>query len=272
MNTITTVLGGSGVNDSSHLDKEEIIDRDVVIAETPIHFHIVIANECLRLSDIVPLARTTCDTLLNSVICRLIKNERHIPCHKGCAACCSYLVPLSTPEVFRMQDEFSLMPADDRIPLLESCIHTAHQILNRNRMEFETNESSGLKEISEWYAGLQIKCPFLSNGICLIYEHRPLACREHFVTSSSDHCKSESTYNPQVVRLPISIAEVLGEFSAKLEQSETEAVMLPLAFIGTDAVIERSKQTWDTVAMVNLFLDVLEQTAVKNSEMLTEAL
>ena len=35
-------------------------------------------------------------------------------------------------------------------------------------------------------------CPFLDNGSCSIYQHRPLACRSHFSVQNPEHCHPQN--------------------------------------------------------------------------------
>lgn len=267
MDTRIIVSNPGDLHDCGELANSVIVGREIRIFGRAIHFRIAAANAYARLSDIVPAVRTVCDQLLDAMPdLRAENGKRRVSCRKGCAACCSYLVPLSLPEVFRMREEFAAMPADDRIPILKSAVHAAFRILRQDITEPEINGDSDLQQISRWYACLNIPCPFLSDGICGIYEQRPLACREYFVTSRPKSCETGGSDHPHVVRLPLHLAEILGDFAARLEPSETEAVMLPLALIGTDELIERSGKRWPAVEMVNLFFDLLEQAAAQHTE------
>ena len=38
----------------------------------------------------------------------------------------------------------------------------------------------------------QTPCPFLDNGSCSIYQHRPLACRSHFSIRNPEQCHPQS--------------------------------------------------------------------------------
>ena len=42
-------------------------------------------------------------------------------------------------------------------------------------------------------------------------------------------CNVEGTDDPDVMKMPVSVLECLGRLAAKLEQSDVEAIMLPLA-------------------------------------------
>ena len=266
MNISISVPDEPDLRKSHCLTQSKVVEREILVSGTPVRFRVDIMHEYLNLSDIVPLARMICDKLLDATVLASTNNKCPVSCRKGCAACCSYLVSLSIAEVFRLQNEFALMPANEgRIPILKSCVHAAFKILKQNVTGPKINGSSELKQISNWYAQLNLQCPFLSDGMCSIYEQRPLACREYFVTNSPNCCSGGSN-EPDVVRLPVSMHEVLGVFAAQLEQSEIEAVMLPLALIGTDELTERSTHTWPSTMMIELLFDILEQTAAKNAE------
>jgi Fe-S-cluster containining protein len=122
--------------------------------------------------------------------------------------------------------------------------------------------------MSDWYAGLKIPCPFLSEGVCRIYEQRPLACREYFVTSPPEWCRPGGSNEPNTLPMPFSTLESLGKLIARLEQSDVQAVMLPLALIDSEGFSNLSEKSWPAVKMMNLFLDIIEETAVQNAETL----
>jgi Fe-S-cluster containining protein len=264
MNTSVNILCESDPYDRHRLDRPTVVERKLFIYDTSICFRIEITNKHAGLSDIVPAARAVCDAITEPMQTFVsTSNGCRISCRKGCSACCSYLVPLSMAEVLRLQSEFLLLPADERISILRSCVDAASKLLKQNTTQLSNLEDSHL---SEWYMGLEIQCPFLSNGLCRIYEQRPLACREHIVTSPSAWCGGGGLHKPHIVQLPVSILESLGMLVAKLEHSEIQAVMLPLALISDDAFSALSKQAWPTVQMVNLFFDIIEETATENTE------
>ncbi len=265
MGSFISIPDSSDVHRGLPIGVSEQIEKDIVVFGTSFHFRVAIVNEYARLADIVPLARLVCDRLLETALAIGARNGCTASCRKQCTACCHYLVPLSLPEVFRLRHEFSSMPADYRIPVLKACVYASIKILKQDITEPEINGNSSLKQISKWYSGLELPCPFLSDGLCSIYQQRPLACREYYVCSPPAWCSSNSHKDPHVIRMPFSIAEILGTVAAELELTEVEAIMLPLAVIGTDELTERSKQLWPTVHMVQLFLDILEQTALRHA-------
>lgn len=265
-NATITVFDGSEPLDVRLGGRMEIIDTRINVYGKSVRFQIGVQNEMTPLSDLVPLARTICDKLLAAILEHPSNNPRYVSCRKGCSACCSYLVGLSMPEVFRMRQEFAMMPADDRIPILKTCLHAAFKILKQDISEPEINENTGLRQISKWYADLKLQCPFLSSGLCSIYRQRPLACREYYVKSLPDGCLIGGASEPEVVRLPVSVTEVLGKVAAELEGLQAhEAVILPLVLIGTDELSHRANRLWPAPEMVRHFVRILEQTAAQNT-------
>ena len=239
------------------------------IAGEPMSFRVQIARKNIRLSDIVPLARMLSNRLCHATLQKLRADGSEIPCRKGCPACCSYLVPLSVPEVFRLREDVSALPAEQGKAILHACLNAAGKILEKtpdNPASSEprgTNSREQTNRIGQWYAGLNLPCPFLSEGACISYEHRPIACREHTVTGSAAQCVAGGTSEASVVPMPVSVLECLGQLSAELEQRDVEAVILPLALPWALKNHERSGCTWPARTMVERFIEILKAAAAK---------
>lgn len=233
----------------------------------PVCLEIKVEDKRARLSDIVPLARAISSRLAAATMDGFVADGRSVPCRKRCAACCHYLVPLSVPEAFRLAEELSAMPADEGGKLIKSSLDDARIILGGFAGDFKTGEPSqedcGIRsrQLSDWYAGLGLACPFLSGSLCVHYEQRPIACREHTVTGSAKSCLLTSACEPAVVEMPVSVLECLGQMTAELEQSDIEAVMLPLALPWVQENMERSRQSWPAVSMVETLVEILETAA-----------
>lgn len=266
------VLGESGrgteCNRSSGM---KIIGLEFNVLDEPVDLHIAVADRQATLADIVPLARKLATKLALVVLDKLKNEGKIVPCRKGCSACCSYLTPLSVPEVFCLRQEVLAMPADQGRTVLKSCLETAKKILENWPGKFETNELTKINgqsrhsDISRWYAGLELLCPLSSDGLCTAYQQRPIACREHLVTGSVLSCNAKKTDELQVVQTPVSILEALAQLTAELEQSTVEAVMLPLALPWAQENLERANQTWPAVMMVKRFIEFVKAMASANS-------
>ncbi len=265
------VLEGPEKEEYNHSNGSEIIGLDLDIFSKPLHFRIGVSQGQAGLADIVPLARALSTKLALAVLNRLSKDGKFVPCHKGCSACCSYLIPLSVPEVFRLRQELLAMSPDQREVALKACLGTAKVILNNLPENIEVNESIEMNGqiqtdwLSRWYSGLKQPCPFLSHGLCTIYEQRPIACREHIVTGSAILCEAEWQDGSQVVQMPLSIIDCLGHLTAELEQSAIEAVMLPLAFPWAQENMARHERQWPAIMMVERFVEIVKAKASENA-------
>ena len=267
-NSAVTLLDESGRtgNASGGL---EILRFKLDIAGEPMSFAVQIARRNIRLSDIVPLARALSNRLCLATLHKLRAEGSEIPCRKGCPACCSYLVPLSVPEVFRLREDVSALPAEQGKAILHACLNAAGKILEKTPDNpasgnlHEINDRQATNRIGTWYAGLDLPCPFLSEGACISYEERPIACREHTVKGSAARCAAGGTSEASVVRMPLSVLECLGRLCAELEQREVEAVILPLALPWALKNHDRSQQTWPARTMVERFIEILQTAAAK---------
>ena len=91
----------------------------------------------------------------------------HVACASGCSACCRIGVSLTTYEAQVLGDSIGVQPA---IPSKTISIEEGLDL------EAETNRYFGTP------------CPFLSENLCSIYEHRPLACRTHVNLGDAFFC------------------------------------------------------------------------------------
>ena len=249
-----------------------IIGLELDIPGEPVHFRIGVTERQARLADIVPLARMVSAKITDAVVEKTRRDGGRIPCRKGCSACCSSLVPLSVPEVFRLREEILAAPTYQRRLMLRACLLAARRILNRRPPRLfvgQTTRSSSdsLAEpnvVSNWYASLKVTCPFHYKGVCTIYEQRPLACREHFVKGSARACRG-GRGTAEVVEMPIRMTEALGQLASELEGTRAEAVMMPLAVVWCEENLQRHERTWPAAMMVERFVDIVRAMASKNS-------
>ena len=141
------------------------------------------------------------------------------------------------------------------------------EAVSRYRPADGETEGSG---VSNWYRGLELSCPLLSDGLCMWYDQRPAVCREHIVTGSELACLGEGSDedlidSSRVALVPISIVEALGQLTAGLEGSDVEAVMLPLALPWTEDNLDRAERTWPARVMVERFIEILREMASASS-------
>lgn len=265
--TITVLDEAEQINNNYGL---EVIALELDILGKTEDFRIGVADGQAKLADIVPLARILSTKLVILLLDRLNKSRKSVPCCKGCSACCSYLIPLSVPEAFRLRQELLALSVEHGTGILQSYFDASKAVLDKKPWKFDINKSakndlSRISRLNKWYSAFKLPCPFLSDGLCTLYDQRAIACREHIVTGSPALCEDGETNNPNVVSMPVSVLEALGKLTAELEQSEVEAVMLPLAMPWAQDNLKRSERTWSAVMMVERFAEILKEMSSKNS-------
>jgi Fe-S-cluster containining protein len=92
-----------------------------------------------------------------------------LACRAGCAWCCYFTVDVRAAEVFRILD------------FVEQCF--APEEKARVHAEVRAN-SAALRKLGEnERVTRNVKCPFLSEGRCTVYENRPQSCRNYHATN-----------------------------------------------------------------------------------------
>jgi len=268
---------GEAPSQSSGID---IVDLALDIFGEALHIQIAYRDCQATLADIMPVARLLSSKIIQIALSNLHCNGVTVPCAKGCIAhCCSFLVPLSVPELFQLKDDIIAMPQSQRKRIVRKSTLAARCILKSpppgifaDKSENPSyNETERIPLISHWYANLELACPFLNEPekTCGIYNHRPLACREYFVTTHPSQCARGSS-DADIVELPVSITEVLGQMTSNLEYyTEAEAVMAPLVLLWCQNNMSRAKRSWPAKQLVENFVEAVhnkieERCAVRN--------
>jgi len=268
-----TILDGAGPGANSCPGDGRIIRLELDIFGEPVDLFIRVINKQARLADIVPLARAVSTKITDKVTEMVLLDGGHIPCRKGCSACCHYLVPLAVPEVFRLRQDTLAMPQMRRLSAERTCLSAAQRILDQPPPESFAEMATGgaadsaaelLNVASSWHADFKLSCPFLCKGICTIYEQRPMACREHSVTGGSVACGGGAG-EAQRIYIPARMSEVLGRLASELEGTSAEALIMPLALIWADENPQREQRTWPAVMMVERFVEIVKQEISKSS-------
>ena len=91
-----------------------------------------------------------------------------VACHKGCATCCTLRVTATAPEVFMVARAVRSVSATLK---QRTGIDLIQRLADADR------KTRGLGE--EQRVALQCPCPFIVEGLCVIYPVRTLACRGH---------------------------------------------------------------------------------------------
>lgn len=251
----------------------KVIGTELELLNEKFYIRIGLGKSRARLADIIPLAYTICSKINNVVIKNIQDNGEQIPCHKGCSDCCKRcLVPISVPEAFRLKDDIDRSPTNKRHLIIRNCLIASHHLLKqkstkkiiRHLSESIPDKSANINHISDWYSSLKLACPFLRHDICIIYEQRPLVCREHFIIGSAEGCKDQD-FLAEVLNIPIRMSNALVQLASELEGTGEEAIILPLALLWCKDHVKRAERTWPFEMMVTRFIEIIKEMADKNS-------
>lgn len=95
------------------------------------------------------------------------EDEPPLACSRGCATCCTLRVSATAPEVWLVARFLDAVAPR----LLARGVDLWGQVREADA------QTRGLDEPGR--VGLRQRCPFIAQGVCVIYAVRPLACRGH---------------------------------------------------------------------------------------------
>jgi len=125
------------------------------------------------------------------------------------------------------------------------------------------SQADTLQNLSDWYSSLHLRCPFLVNDCCQIYDDRPLACREYLILEGSGACGGDCTDRDRRVDIPVSIAQILAETCCKL-QGRDDTVVLPLAIAYAYDNPDDARRTYPAETLVRTFVETLCDNICQN--------
>lgn len=186
---------------------------------------------------IIPLMRSLGEEVQTLEIDHVREAGHKLSCHKGCAACCRMLVPISAPEAFALAQSLDRLAPSERERLL-SKIDVAQQQLARAGILKQLSALSespdpisdeAIEPLNQAYYALRMPCPFLDNEACSIYDDRPAACRELAVTSPAADCQDMTNQTIRPVPVAVRISTALSLLWADLTATTPRLIPLPLA-------------------------------------------
>ena len=96
------------------------------------------------------------------------------------SACC--YEPVYSDQI-EVDDILSRLTPEQRSELIEA-VHRWHKRATLSGVLLLEEKGAAFP-----YRDASLPCPFLKDGRCSIYEHRPLACRAHYALANPDNCK-----------------------------------------------------------------------------------
>lgn len=214
---------------SYHVPYMPRLTVQITVKGNPLSISLDVPVDKMTLEGVLPAF----DHLADQVIHEAIRNApKPVSCSKGCDACCRQLVPIAPAEARSLQKLVQSMPESRKQTILsrfernlaelrESGVHA--ELLDRRFWEKGVAREVGLR-----YLALNLQCPFLEEGTCGIYAHRPIACREYLVMSDPVHCQNPDGKKIEPVLIPSS---PLWAKLSRLEQEPGEKLnWIPLIF------------------------------------------
>ncbi|MCD6365882.1 MAG: hypothetical protein J7M14_08405 [Planctomycetes bacterium] len=246
------------------------VDAEMRIFGQALRVRILATRGPARTADMVPLARDLANELVRMAADNVRLGGMAPSCHKGCSACCRYLVPLSAPEAFCLRRDIESLGQGERDSVVEAFAAAAQTVQRAcpALTEILSRATSGqdeCKAIADWYGGLDLACPFLKDDVCMNYGRRPIACREHTVTSPPEHCRSRSEQAGQALPIAFSVLEALARLDAEVEDRPVESVMLPIALQWAGQNAARAERTFPGVWLAKRFANILVELSASSS-------
>jgi Fe-S-cluster containining protein len=223
----------------------------------PIRGKVAVDAGPMRLVDLAPTAFELTNILVTRANRQEEKAGRRISCTSGCGACCCQMVPLSAPEAFYLADLIDSFNFEYKTIVLDR-FETIVNELERQSMIDQLLDPEYLDDpvlaIAKQYFHLRMPCPFLVDGSCSIYEHRPVACREYNVTSPAVWCSDPYTHEVVKVPMPLPLSAPLARLTARLTGSKPRLIPLTLVPRWVDENQDLRQRVWPGVELFKRFM------------------
>lgn len=117
---------------------------------------------------------------------------RQIACTQGCAYCCESLILISKSEAMMVAEELEkpenasvLKRFEER---LESWRRRAGSLPERGAEALARGDLGRYMRIMRTHGAKRIMCPLNEDGLCTVYQVRPLPCRQSWAVDTPDRC------------------------------------------------------------------------------------
>lgn len=206
---------------------------ELTLCDRTIEAEVPIPNQSMRVADLLPVLLTF-DDAVNGMAADKVQSEgKQISCREGCGACCRQLVPISEAEAVYLAELVAAMPperqAHVRERFREALAALGESLVERLRDTSQFKDLAERREIGEEYFHRHVACPFLEDERCIIYQHRPMVCREYLVTSPAENCQKPSAETVRPVPIPIKLSQILYCFGDGVGNQSTRWIPLVLA-------------------------------------------
>lgn len=186
-----------------------------------------------------------------------------ISCSKGCSSCCRGLFDITLLDAYVLQTGFQLLPAEQGSAVLKK-VHKCLVQLQQQWPELQPPYILNTLPHQQWLEMPEddlTPCPLLgADGLCLVYDYRPLTCRLHGIPqidlSGTVFCDRWCTLNFRQDD-PLTMPELRAPFK---EMFECEVELLSRF---SQHLLGRSHTELDTFISLALLIDFTELAQAK---------
>ena len=230
------------------------------------------SDQTMQLMDLVPIAQTFCDAIVEARIKRAKSDGRAVVCRQCLEPlCCQNLIGTSTIQAAYLATKLLNNPSQEALHQVDRCRKQALQ-LDRVMAQPVQVDSAGRKYFSQVasqlqnaYADLKLSCMFSKDGRCEIYGDRPLTCRHWLVTGSQAHCQSTNVARQYNVDMPVNMNDVLIKTAFRFSGSY-EIVTLPAIIDWHKRCSKEYQQGYPSGDLVRTFLESLKDIAQQKAK------
>ncbi|MFP4446351.1 MAG: hypothetical protein ACLFPD_08910 [Desulfosudaceae bacterium] len=148
-----------------------------------------------------------------------------LACHRGCAACCTTNVIITSLEAWILAAYLDQAGRADLFDTMEAAAHTYRQQPQQtlNSLAAAYHHQPGETPAAEEESAKRAACPLLSDEECPVYPARPFACR--CLVSQSD-CRKQGY--ARVEPLTITVGHVMQQYIEHVDRPGVTGNMLDL--------------------------------------------
>jgi Fe-S-cluster containining protein len=242
----------------------------LTIGSRPVQLSIPLPTEPIRARMMLPVFQQLTNLVVQEAEEGVEKKGEKISCQKGCGACCRQLVPISRMEAYHIRDLVAGLPEPRRTEIRTRFAAARQRLQHAGLLEElqspERIRPEDTRRLGMSYWALQIPCPFLEEESCSIHADRPLACREHLVTSPAANCARPWEEGVQGLQLAGKMSVVI----ARLDERQATPVLPHVPLILAPEWAEAHPDKSEPQLAQDILREVFERLAGKRGPGLTD--
>ena len=175
------------------------------------------------------------------------------------------MIPVSPPEAFALVEAIKDLPQEHQNRIKHNLAQTKERLQKAGLLTAlqdlanspNQHTDRDLDSLNRAYYALRLPCIFLENEICSIYEHRPVGCRGHLVSSPAELCQDMVNNPIQELHIPLRAGTVLSLLWADLTGGPVRLIPLPGACEWAETHQDLNTQTWEGYKLINCAMEGL---------------